>query len=189
MLHADHDNGSGGWNDTANVIDGAWNRFNTVNSPWNGPLAFGPGENSGDKPAPKVKARNLCPGPDGRTDVNFTGKRPSSISRSCSSRPSFQSTTLLPFLCCQFSCDRLLLRLLLWTPPHAGNWVRMVELAGNGNGGSCDGLYNGKQLNSSCWLNFDNWMNGQFSPRGSTVRRVTSHRRTTTRRSLRPRRR
>ena len=33
-----------------------------------GPLAFGPGENSGDKPAPKVKARDLCPGPDGRTD-------------------------------------------------------------------------------------------------------------------------
>ena len=45
-----------------------------------------------------------------------------------------------------------------------GNWIRMVELAGNGNGGSCDGIYDGRQLNSSCWLNTDNWMNGEMQP-------------------------
>ena len=118
-----HDNGSGGFNDTANVIDGAWNRFITVNSPWTGGvLAYGPGENSADKPAPKTKGRNLCPGPDGVTDhdcrVNITG-----------------------------------------------NWIRMVELAGNGNGASCDGVYAGLgQVNTSCWLNHDNWMNGQDQP-------------------------
>ena len=104
------------------IPDGAWNRFITVNSPWDGPLAFGPGENSADKPAPSVKARNLCPGPDGRTDhdcrVNITG-----------------------------------------------NWIRMVELAGNGNGASCDGVYSGLgQVNTSCWLNHNNWMNGQLQP-------------------------
>jgi hypothetical protein len=32
----------------------------------------------------------------------------------------------------------------------------MVELAGNGNGGSCG--------DSACWLNHNNWMNGQFQP-------------------------
>ena len=78
--------GIGGWNDTENVIDGSWNRFITVNNPWNGPIAFGPGET-------KLKARNLCPGLDGRTDhdcrVNITA-----------------------------------------------NWIRMVQLAGNGNGGT-----------------------------------------------------
>eukprot|EP01047_Picozoa_sp_COSAG01_P076009 COSAG01_NODE_13208_length_1620_cov_1.136095_2_plen_140_part_00 len=106
--------GIGGWNDTENVIDGSWNRFITVNNPWNGPIAFGPGET-------KLKARNLCPGLDGRTDhdcrVNITA-----------------------------------------------NWIRMVQLAGNGNGGSCDGLYGGRQVNSSCWLNTNNWMNGQLQP-------------------------
>jgi hypothetical protein len=116
-----HDNGSGGWNDTQNVIDGSWNRFITVNAPWDGHLAFGPGENSANKPAPKVKARNLCPGPDGKIDhdcrVNITG-----------------------------------------------NWIRMPELAGNGNGGSCDGIYSGRQVNTSCWLNNWNWMNGQMQP-------------------------
>jgi hypothetical protein len=38
----------------------------------------------------------------------------------------------------------------------------MVELVGNGNGGSCDGEYSGRQVNTSCWLNTNNWMNGQM---------------------------
>jgi hypothetical protein len=68
-VHADHDNGSGGWNDTSNVFDGSWNRFVDVDAPWSGPVGYGPGNNT------LTGTWNLCPGPDGAA----TGQRLPSI--------------------------------------------------------------------------------------------------------------